>query len=300
MYKFKQRSIAIILTFAVILSMSIAPVSAQTQSSGRAAVSSTRNVAPVTSVSAKAAAYNKIRLSWNDWEYDNDGYDIYRSVKKAGPYQKIKRINNCWDDSWTDTKVKTGKRYYYKMRSFGTVWEDFVDEQGFYQTKAVLKYSSFTGVVSAVTKLNKPSLTAKSAGKTKVKLSWKKVSGASGYKIYKYNSKKKKYTVIKTVNKGGTKSWTNKKLKTGKKVKYKIKAFRNVDGKKVYSPFSKTRSATPKAKSKSSGSGGTVYITNTGSKFHRGSCRYLSRSKIPISRSKAISQGYDPCKICRP
>ncbi len=44
----------------------------------------------------------------------------------------------------------------------------------------------------------------------------------------------------------------------------------------------------------------TVYITNTGSKYHRGSCRYLKKSKIAISKSDAIAQGYDACSVCNP
>ena len=43
----------------------------------------------------------------------------------------------------------------------------------------------------------------------------------------------------------------------------------------------------------------TVYITRTGAKYHRGSCRYLKYSKIPISLEKA-KQSYGPCSVCRP
>ena len=44
----------------------------------------------------------------------------------------------------------------------------------------------------------------------------------------------------------------------------------------------------------------TVYITDTGSKYHRSGCRYLSRSKHAISKSDALSRGYDACSVCRP
>ena len=44
----------------------------------------------------------------------------------------------------------------------------------------------------------------------------------------------------------------------------------------------------------------TVYITNSGKKYHRDGCRYLNKSKIPINRGDAIAQGYDPCSVCRP
>nr|WP_315022511.1 hypothetical protein [uncultured Aminipila sp.] len=44
----------------------------------------------------------------------------------------------------------------------------------------------------------------------------------------------------------------------------------------------------------------TVYITETGSKYHRDGCRYLKQSQISISKSNAINQGYTPCSICNP
>ena len=43
----------------------------------------------------------------------------------------------------------------------------------------------------------------------------------------------------------------------------------------------------------------TVYITRTGAKYHRSSCRYLRYSKIPVSLEKA-KQSYGPCSVCRP
>lgn len=44
----------------------------------------------------------------------------------------------------------------------------------------------------------------------------------------------------------------------------------------------------------------TVYKTRTGDCYHRGGCRYLSRSKIPVSKSSAISQGLRACSVCNP
>lgn len=43
-----------------------------------------------------------------------------------------------------------------------------------------------------------------------------------------------------------------------------------------------------------------VYITKTGKKYHRLGCRYLSKSCISISLTKAKQQGYTPCKVCKP
>lgn len=42
----------------------------------------------------------------------------------------------------------------------------------------------------------------------------------------------------------------------------------------------------------------TVYITKTGSKYHRSGCQYLSKSKIAISLDDAKSRGYTACSRC--
>jgi hypothetical protein len=45
--------------------------------------------------------------------------------------------------------------------------------------------------------------------------------------------------------------------------------------------------------------GVVVYVTRSGKKYHRASCSYLRKSKIPISLSEARGQ-YGPCSRCRP
>ena len=44
----------------------------------------------------------------------------------------------------------------------------------------------------------------------------------------------------------------------------------------------------------------TVYITNSGKKYHSADCSYLSKSKISIDKNSAISRGYTPCSKCNP
>lgn len=43
-----------------------------------------------------------------------------------------------------------------------------------------------------------------------------------------------------------------------------------------------------------------VYITFTGTKYHRSNCSYLNSSKILTSRSAAIEDGYTACSRCNP
>lgn len=42
-----------------------------------------------------------------------------------------------------------------------------------------------------------------------------------------------------------------------------------------------------------------VYVTNTGTKYHRANCRHVDESKIEIALSSAI-KNYEPCGTCKP
>ncbi|NLK45674.1 MAG: hypothetical protein GX297_03365 [Treponema sp.] len=46
----------------------------------------------------------------------------------------------------------------------------------------------------------------------------------------------------------------------------------------------------------------TVYITNSGTKFHTENCGLISRAKnvTPIEESEALKKGYKPCSRCKP
>lgn len=44
----------------------------------------------------------------------------------------------------------------------------------------------------------------------------------------------------------------------------------------------------------------TVYVTNTGEKYHRWGCQYLWNSSIPVSLQSALASGYTPCSRCNP
>ena len=44
----------------------------------------------------------------------------------------------------------------------------------------------------------------------------------------------------------------------------------------------------------------TVYITKTGKKYHTATCRYLAKSRIPMSLKEAKLRGFTPCSVCRP
>jgi hypothetical protein len=44
----------------------------------------------------------------------------------------------------------------------------------------------------------------------------------------------------------------------------------------------------------------TVYVTETGKKYHTSTCKYLKDSKIEITLKEAKEKGYTPCSRCNP
>ena len=84
-----------------------------------------------------------------------------------------------------------------------------------------------------------------------LKLTWGKAAGVSGYSVYKWDAKAQKYRITKTLPGGKSVAWTDKKLKSNVTYKYKVRAFKNVSGKKQYGAYSNAVSAsayTTKAK----------------------------------------------------
>ena len=81
------------------------------------------------------------------------------------------------------------------------------------------------------------------AGKKSVKVTWKKVKGIKGYQIqYSTNNKFKKGNKTITVKSTKSTSATIKKLKSKKKYYVRMRTYKIVNGKKVYSAWSKAKS----------------------------------------------------------
>ena len=98
-------------------------------------------------------------------------------------------------------------------------------------------YRQASRTVRISSSLKKPVITLQAQKGRKVKISWNKVPGADGYSIYLYDSSKKKYTKLITRS-SRVKSVLHKGLKAGKIYSYKIRAYRKVNGKVVYSRYS--------------------------------------------------------------
>lgn len=74
----------------------------------------------------------------------------------------------------------------------------------------------------------------------KNKIFWDKVPGAQGYKIYKYNHRTKKRTLIKTIRNGNKLEYKFKKPFDFEEL-FSIRAYRKVNGRVIYSKWEKER-----------------------------------------------------------
>lgn len=92
-------------------------------------------------------------------------------------------------------------------------------------------------------KPKKTSIKKLSKGKKKFTVTWAKVSGVKGYQIqYSSNKKFKKNNKSVTVTKQKTTKATVKKLKSKKKYYVRVRTYKTVNGKKIYSSWSKVKS----------------------------------------------------------
>lgn len=170
-------------------------------------------------LAVRSAGYNSVKLAWKAIP-NADGYRIYRNGEA---------IKDTTSTTFTNSKLTCGKSYRYSVRAYYKV-----DGK-----KDLCKASSV--------KTGKPSLSTPVAKATtkkgKITLSWRSVKGASGYVVYKYSKDKKKYVRKATVKKA---SLTDTSVKSGKTYSYKVRAYRTVSGKKVYSEYSKAVKKTAK------------------------------------------------------
>ena len=137
-------------------------------------------------VTAKAGV-NAVGLSWKKVP-GATGYRVYGYNLKTGKYTKIADTKNL---TYTRKGRAAGTKYTYLVRAF------YTNKEG----KVVLSPYDYSDNVSVVTLCSAPKAKATVSGKT-VTLRWGKVSGAKYYRVYKYNTRTKKYsTLVKSTTK---------------------------------------------------------------------------------------------------
>lgn len=82
-----------------------------------------------------------------------------------------------------------------------------------------------------------------SASYDKLRISWEPMSGVDGYQIYRATSKSGKYAKIATVKGASSATYTNTGRTCGTRYYYKLRAYKKIGGKTVYSKYSAILSA---------------------------------------------------------
>ena len=75
----------------------------------------------------------------------------------------------------------------------------------------------------------------------RIKVKIKKVSGASGYKVYLRKGKKGRYKVVKTYKGNRPRTYKSRKLKRKKMYYVKVRAYKTYQSKKYFGKYSKTK-----------------------------------------------------------
>ena len=170
----------------------------------------------------KSVATTSVTLYWTK-NSSARSYELQRSTDKKS-WSALATISRS-STEYTDSKsLTTGKTYYYRIRA-----------------KLLLGTTDWSATVSGkplpakVTGLKASSITSTSA-----KLSWSKVSGASGYIVQFYSS-----SAWKTYKTTTSNALSVTGLKIGKSYKFRVIAYKTVSSKKVQGPASSTLTVKP-------------------------------------------------------
>lgn len=201
----------------------IVPVSRETGKEMKKSGATVKAKAParISIVKVQAKSAKKIAIRWQA-SAGSSGYIIYRSASEHGGYSEIGRVDGRTETSYTDTQIVPGKIYYYKVRP---------TNQGH---KGLGSYSApergRTMAKAAITSIA-------SLSSSKIQITWKKISNAANYDIYRSASENGKYKKIATVSKN-VRKYADQSVKSGKRYFYKVVASGTFDGAKIRGGYS--------------------------------------------------------------
>ena len=137
-------------------------------------------------------------------------YEVYRSTRQNSGYSLLGTTTST---SYVNTGAAVGKTYYYRVKA--------VNRNGM--------ASGYSNIVSCKAKAAAPaapSVTAGNSSTGKPRLTWKAVSGAVSYRIYRSESRGTGYSLLGTTS---STSYVNTGAAAGKTYYYRVKAV-NRDG----------------------------------------------------------------------
>ncbi|MCD8154577.1 MAG: hypothetical protein LUF78_07835, partial [Clostridiales bacterium] len=158
-------------------------------------------------LSAVSNAAGGVKITWEA----STGAAQYRVFRKTSG-GSWKKIGDTTSTSYTDTSAKSGTTYTYTVRCLNSAGTSYTS--GFDSTGLGIKYLS-CGTISKLTNTS-----------TGIKVTWNKVTGASGYYVYRKTSSGT-YKKIKTVTGESTVTYTDTavKDKNGTTYLYAVKAY---------------------------------------------------------------------------
>ena len=174
--------------------------------SGQSKAVTPKPSAPVVKI-GNSASSGKPMLTWNAVS-GATSYKVYRATSQNGTYSLLGTVTAT---SYTNTGAKAGTTYYYKVKAVNSAGES--------------AYSNIVSGQATVTTLTM----GHSATSGKPQLTWKAVSGAASYKVYRATAKNGAYTVINTTK---ALTYTNTGAALGTTYYYKVEAL-NAAGKSM-------------------------------------------------------------------
>lgn len=205
-------------------------------------------------LSLKADTFDKVRLSWNQID-DVTGYEVQRYSFLREQWESLKKISGDNKTSYSNTGLYFTTTYKYRVRAYKTIGGN-------------TRYSEFSEAVSIKTPeclLDTPVLKFSEIHAKSIKMSWNKITNASGYHVQRYSFLNKKWETLKTITSGSTTSYTNENLYADTTYKYRVRAYRKGGNKTAYSDYSEAKST----KTKKTPTNEWVY--EDGYKFYYGS-----------------------------
>ena len=180
--------------------------------------------APV-KVSANLDKYHDtLKVSWSKVE-GADGYYVYYKKSTWSSYQKLGTTTVL---SYSKAKLADGAKYKFAVYPYMNIGDQ----------KYMTKNSKASDYVYTLKKLNKPGV--KKSSRSYVRVSWNNIPGETGYQIARSKSSNKNYKIVKRVSN----KYKSTKIKTPryKKYYYKVRAYKTVNGKRIYGPWSSGKS----------------------------------------------------------